>query len=173
MDRSTSISSRDAGGRPTAGSGPRCPISGVAEAGEVDRRIQIPIDGDASVAATVNAFMQAEFGFRSAARTQLSRSEKPGRGHQLGAIPKALIAELPKNTADSSITQGAVETAFAQSAAPAQVLGGQILDHHHGMPGGQGSGGPVYLMSTDRGHPSMNSAHPAVGTLPPVGGLSS
>jgi hypothetical protein len=39
----------------------------VAEAGEVDRRVQIPIHWWASVAAMVNAVAQAEFGFHSAA----------------------------------------------------------------------------------------------------------
>jgi hypothetical protein len=42
-----------AGGRPTAGTGPRSPTGGVAEAGEVDGRVQIPIDRWASVTAVV------------------------------------------------------------------------------------------------------------------------
>jgi hypothetical protein len=72
---STSISSLHAGGRATPGTGPHFPTSavGVAEAGEVDRRIQIPIDARASIAAAVGAITQRELGFRPATHSSNSR----------------------------------------------------------------------------------------------------
>jgi hypothetical protein len=42
-------------------------VGWVAEAGEIDRRIQIPINRRASVAAAIGAIPQRELGFRSAA----------------------------------------------------------------------------------------------------------
>jgi hypothetical protein len=72
---SKSISSLHAGGRATPGTGPHFPTSavGVAEAGEVDRRIQIPIDARASIAAAVGAITQRELGFRPATHSSNSR----------------------------------------------------------------------------------------------------
>src|SRR4249920_573175 len=63
---STSFSSHDAGGRATPGTGPRSTGGGVAEAGEVDRRVQIPVDVGASVAAAVDTVPQRQLGFRLA-----------------------------------------------------------------------------------------------------------
>jgi hypothetical protein len=85
------------GGRPTVGTGPRSPSSGIAEAGEVDRRIQISIDRRASISVLIHAIAQAELGFRPTPRTQLCRGEASWRDHQRGATPGALVVELRTN----------------------------------------------------------------------------
>ena len=60
------------------------PVSprGDAEAGEVDRRVQIPIDWWASIAALIDAIPQGELGFRPAAGTQLSGRKGAWRDHE-------------------------------------------------------------------------------------------
>ena len=103
-------------------------MAGVAEAGEVDRRIQIPADRRAPVAATVDTVAQTEFGFHPAAATQLSRREEPWCGHQFGAVPAGFVAELGADATQRGITERAVEAAFAPPTAAAQVLGGQVFD---------------------------------------------
>ena len=142
LDGSTPVSNPMVGGRPTAGTGPhsttRC--GGLAEAGEVDRRIQIPIHWWASVAAVVDAVAQPEFGFHPAARTQLSRREVPWCGHQRGAVPDGFVAELGADASQRGIPEGSVEAAFAPPAAAAQVLGGQLFDRDDLASGRQGGG---------------------------------
>ena len=105
-------------------------MTGVAEAGEVDRRIQIPIYRWASVAAAVDAVAQPEFGFHPAAPTQLSRREEPWRAHQFGAIPAGLVVQLGADPPQRGIAERPVEAAFAPPTTPAHVLRGQLLDRN-------------------------------------------
>ena len=141
-------------------------MTGVAEAGEVDRRIQIPADRRASVAATIDAITQRELGFHPAVRAQLSRRKQPGRGHQRGAIPTALVIELGTDPPQRSVAEGAVEAAFTATTAPAHVVDGELFDRDDLVAGRQLGGGLVDHVGADGRHLGMNPAHPGVGALP-------
>ncbi len=142
---STSVSSRNAGGRATPGTGPRITriVAGVAEAGEVDRRVQIPIQGRTSVAAVVDPVPQRQLGFHSAAGTRLGGREPAARGHQRGPVPNRLVAQLDADPAQSSIVDRTIQAAFAGTATPGHPRNMEILDNQHRVPAGESGGGGV------------------------------
>jgi hypothetical protein len=121
----------------------------------------------------IHAIPQVEFGFRPATRAQLSGWEEPWRGHQFGAIPGGLVAELSADPADGGITEGTVEAAFTPAATAGHVLGRQLLNRDHVVGDHQIAGDPVDFMSPDGRHPRVDAPDPGVGALPPLRRLPS
>ena len=58
---------------------------------------------------------------------------------------------------------------FAAPAAPAHVLGRQLLDDHDVVAGGQRGGGGVQLVGADVRHPPVRTSDACLGALPALG----
>ena len=113
-------------------------MTGVAEAGEVDRRIQIPIHGRASVAAAVDAVAHPELGFHSAAASTVESTEKTWARSPTWCHTRWSCSRAGCGCGPSAASPSARLRPRLAPAAPAHVLGGQLLDHDDLVAGRQG-----------------------------------
>src|ERR1035441_328266 len=78
-----------AGSRPTGGTCPGC------ESGQVDARVVVPVDDQATLLAVVGALGQGQVGFLCpAGRASLRRRIPPVSDHQRGPVPLGLVGQL-------------------------------------------------------------------------------
>jgi hypothetical protein len=123
----------------------------LAQAGEVDRGVELSVNDRAAVLTPVYALGQGELGFHHAAgRAGLRAGIPPVRYHQPTAIPSGLVAELSAHPAESGIGDGPVQPAAARAAAglaPAHPGHIQILHHNHLVALRQLRGGLVQRVS--------------------------
>jgi hypothetical protein len=107
----------------------------LAQAGEVDRGVQITVEDRAAVVALVLPVGQGELGFhRAAGRAGLGAGVPPVRDHELAAVPGGLVAELAAQLGGGGVGDGPVQPAAA--AADAGLAAGhaghvQIFDDDH------------------------------------------
>lgn len=128
-DGSTSFSSRNAGGRAAPGTGPLAPMRQGAEAGEVDRRIEVPVDDETAGTAAVGAFGERELGSRSATGTQLARRIVTVRRQDRAAGPIGLVFEHRTDPTQRRIADCTVQSTFAMPSPTVHTRQVQMLHH--------------------------------------------
>ena len=160
------MSSRDAGGRFTPGTGPGFPVTGGAEAGEVDRRIQIPVRSPGTRCGNGRCGRAAGAWFSLRSASTVESTETTGRGHQRGAIPGGLVAQLGADTPIAASRSARLRPRLRRPPCRVMFLAASCSTHHRVVGQRQISGGLVDLIGADRGHLRMDPAHPGVGARP-------
>jgi len=144
----------------------------LAQAGEVDRGVAVPVDGQAAGVAVVGAFVQRQLGFHRATGGAGLRTGVPPAGYQEpGAVPGGLVAELAAQLAEPGVGQGPVQAAPALAGArlaAGHVRHREVLNHDHLVALGQAGGRLVQRVAAQVRGPGMDPPDPRGGARPPL-----